>query len=169
MISAVILTKNEEKNIEACLDSVSWCDEKIVIDDHSTDKTVELAKKKGAKVFNRIMANNFSDQRNFGLEKAQGDWILFIDADERVSSPLWYEIMQHTSESRGDYNGYYIKRQDTIWGKILKHGEVGNIVILRLAKKGVGKWEGKVHEVWKVQGKTQLLKNSLDHYPHPTV
>src|SRR5579862_3720199 len=99
MISAVILTKNEEKNIEACLDSVSWCDEKIVIDDHSTDKTVDLAKKKDAKVYIRTMYNNFSDQRNYGLEKAKGDWILFIDADERVSSALWYEIMAHTNES----------------------------------------------------------------------
>src|ERR1700722_13133913 len=99
MISAVILTKNEEKNIGACLDSTSWCDEKIVIDDHSTDKTVEIAKKRGATVISHSMQNDFSGQRNFGLEKAKGDWVFFIDADERVSSALWYEIMQHTSES----------------------------------------------------------------------
>src|SRR5581483_6231991 len=99
MISAVILTKNEEKNIGACLDSVSWCDERIVIDDHSRDKTVDIAKEKGATVFTRLMENDFSGQRNFGLQKAQGEWVFFIDADERVSSALWYEIMQHTSES----------------------------------------------------------------------
>jgi glycosyltransferase involved in cell wall biosynthesis len=169
MISVIILTKNEEKNIEACLESLSWCDEKIIIDDHSTDKTVEIAKDKGARVFSRLMADNFSDQRNYGLEKAQGDWILFIDADERVSSALWYEIMQHSSESFDDCNGYYVKRQDTIWGKTLKHGEVGNIILLRLAKKGTGKWVGKVHEQWKVKGKIKLLKNPLDHFPHQTV
>jgi len=169
MISVIILTKNEENNIAACLDGLAWCDEKIVIDDHSSDKTVEIAKKKGAIIFTRTMGNDFSDQRNFGLEKAKGDWILFIDADERVSSALWYEIMQHTSDSIDDSTGYYIKRQDTIWGKTLKYGEVGNIVLLRLAKKGVGKWEGKVHEQWKIHGKSQLLKNPLDHYPHPTV
>ncbi len=169
MISVIILTKNEESNIAACLNSVSWCDEKIVIDDQSTDNTVEIAKNKGAKVFSRTMGNNFSDQRNYGLEKAQGDWILFIDADERVSSALWYEIMQHTSEAIDDCIGYYIKRQDTMWGRTLKHGEVGNIVLLRLAKKNTGKWEGSVHEQWKVRGKTKLLKNSLDHFPHPTV
>jgi glycosyltransferase involved in cell wall biosynthesis len=169
MISVIIITKNEENNISACLDSVSWSDEKIVIDDHSTDKTVEIARKKGAKVYVRTMGNDFSDQRNYGIEKAQGDWIFFIDADERVSSALWYEIMQHTSESIDDCNGFFIKRQDTMWGRILKHGEVGNIVILRLAKKGTGKWEGKVHEKWKIHGKTQLLKNPLDHFPHPTV
>jgi glycosyltransferase involved in cell wall biosynthesis len=169
MISAVILTKNEEKNIGACLDSVSWCDEKIVIDDHSVDKTVDIAKKKGAKVFTRSMYGDFSEQRNFGLEKAHGDWIFFIDADERVSSPLWYEIMSHTSESIDDTAGFSIKRLDTMWGKALKHGETGNVTLLRLAKKGIGKWEGQVHERWIVRGKTQVLKNPLDHFPHSTV
>ncbi|HSX09757.1 MAG TPA: glycosyltransferase family 2 protein [Candidatus Saccharimonadales bacterium] len=169
MISAVILTKNEESNIEACLDSISWCDEKIVIDDHSTDKTVELAKKKGAKVYSRLMGNNFADQRNYGLSKTKGDWIFFIDADERVSSALWYEIMAHTSESIEDFSGFYIKRQDTMWGKVLQHGELGNIKLLRLARKNVGKWEGLVHEQWIVKGKTDTLKNSLDHYPHQTI
>lgn len=169
MISVIVLTKNEEKNIEACLDSVAWCDEKIVIDDHSSDKTVDLAKKKGAKVFSRLMENDFADQRNYGLEKATGDWILFIDADERVSSALWYEIMAHTSESIEEYAGFYIKRQDTMWGKVLKYGETGKITLLRLAKKGSGKWEGTVHERWNIRGKTAVLKNSLDHFPHQTV
>jgi glycosyltransferase involved in cell wall biosynthesis len=169
MVSVVILTKNEEKNIEGCLESVAWCDEKIIIDDHSIDKTVDIAKKKGAKVLSHAMHNDFSEQRNYGLSKASGDWVLFIDADERVSSALWYEIMQHTSESLDDYAGFYIKRLDTMWGKVLRHGETGNIVLLRLAKKNTGKWEGKVHEQWKIQGKTLLLKNPLDHYPHPAV
>ncbi|HEY4876694.1 MAG TPA: glycosyltransferase family 2 protein [Puia sp.] len=169
MISAIILTKNEEKNIEDCLDSISWCDEKIIIDDHSSDKTVEIANKKNAKVYTRSMYNNFSDQRNYGLEKAKGDWIFFIDADERVSSALWYEIMAHTSEAIEEYTGFYIKRQDTMWGKVLKHGETGNISLLRLAKKGYGEWEGSVHERWNIKGKTAILKNSLDHFPHQTI
>ncbi|HWY80268.1 MAG TPA: glycosyltransferase family 2 protein [Candidatus Sulfotelmatobacter sp.] len=169
MISAIVLTKNEEKNIEACLESIAWCDERIVIDDHSDDKTVEIAKRKGAKVFSRFLQQDFADQRNYGLEKANGDWVLFVDADERISSALWYEIMQHTSESFEDYSGFYIKRQDTMWGKILRYGETGNIMLLRLAKKGVGKWEGKVHEKWKVSGKTIVLINALDHFPHTTV
>ena len=169
MISAIILTKNEEKNIEDCLNSISWCDEKIVIDDHSSDKTTEIAKKKGAKVFQRLMENDFADQRNYGLEKAKGDWILFIDADERVSNALWYEIMAHTSEAIEECVGFYIKRQDTMWGKVLKHGETGNISLLRLAKKGSGEWEGTVHERWNIKGKTTTLRNSLDHFPHQTI
>jgi len=169
MISAIILTRNEEKNIGDCLDSISWCDEKIVIDDHSSDRTVEIAKKKGALVFPRLMENDFADQRNYGLKKAQGDWILFIDADERVSSALWYEIMAHTSEAIEECVGFYIKRQDMMWGKVLKHGETGNISLLRLARKGSGKWEGPVHERWNIKGKTAILKNSLDHFPHQTI
>jgi glycosyltransferase involved in cell wall biosynthesis len=169
MISAIILTKNEEKNIGACLDSVSWCDERLVIDDHSRDKTIDIAKKKGARVISHAMYEDFSEQRNFGLEKAQGDWVFFIDADERVSNALWYEIMSHTSESIDDTSGFYVKRQDTMWGKVLKHGETGNVILLRLARKGAGRWEGRVHERWNVKGKTQVLKNPLDHFPHTTV
>lgn len=169
MISAIILTKNEEKNIEACLDSLSWCDERIVIDDYSSDKTVELAKKKEAKVFSHSLQNDFSEQRNFGLSKAKGDWVLFVDADERVSSALWYEIMQHTNESLEEFSGFYIRRLDTMWGKQLRYGETGNIKLLRLAKKGAGKWEGQVHEVWKIHGRTETLQNHLDHKPHPSV
>ncbi|MGI8419342.1 MAG: glycosyltransferase family 2 protein [Candidatus Levyibacteriota bacterium] len=169
MISAIVLTRNEEKNIEACLDSLSWCDERIVIDDYSEDKTVDIAKKKGAKVFHHTLQNDFAQQRNFALTKANGDWILFVDADERVSSALWYEIMQRTNESLEYFSGFYIKRQDTMWGKLLRHGETGNITLLRLAKKDAGKWEGQVHEEWKVSGKTLTLQNYLDHYPHTTI
>ncbi len=169
MISAVVLTKNEEKNIEACLSSLSWCDEIVVIDDNSQDKTVLLAKKHGAKVYLHDMKGDFSRQRNYGLEKATSEWVLFIDADERVSAPLWYEIMEYTNNPLVSYTGYLIKRTDIMWGKELLHGEVGNIKLLRLAKKDAGMWEDPVHETWKVKGKVLTLEKSLLHYPHPTV
>lgn len=169
MISAVILTKNEEKNIERSLQSVSWCDEIIVIDDYSSDKTVEIAKKLGAKVYIRTLHQDFSAQRNFGLEKAKGDWVLFIDADEKIPSPLWYEIMSYTNNPFNEFTGFYIKRIDTMWGRELKYGETGNIKLLRLAKKGAGEWQGQVHETWKIKGKIITLNNALLHYPHETV
>jgi glycosyltransferase involved in cell wall biosynthesis len=169
MISAVILTKNEEKNILNCVESVSWCDEVLVIDDQSTDKTVDLVKNTKAKVFIHPKENDFAKQRNFGLEKAKGDWVLFVDADERVSSALWYEIMQHVNASIEGYSGFYIRRNDIVWEKELKYGETGNIKFLRLAKKGTGEWTGKVHEVWDIKGSTMQLNNPLEHYPHTTV
>lgn len=169
MISAVILTKNEEGNIADCLESLKWCDEIIVIDDNSEDETSELAKKMGASVYLHSLNNDFSQQRNFGLSKAKNDWVLFVDADERVTEALASEIKNQILKIKNNYNGFYIKRKDFIWGRELKHGETGNIKLLRLAKKGAGKWEGKVHEEWKVQGKIGQLNNPLLHYSHQSM
>lgn len=169
MLSVVILTKNEEKNIADCLTSVSWCEEKIIIDDNSIDNTVDIAKKHGAIVYSHSLNNDFAQQRNFGLEKVHGEWVLFIDADERVSAPLWYEIMQLTNAADQLFTGFYIKRLDTMWGKQLHYGENSSLRLLRLAKKNSGKWHGNVHETWDIKGKTLVLQNHLDHYPHQSV
>lgn len=169
MISAVVLTHNEEKNIQSCLSTIKWCDEIIVVDDESTDKTSDIARKFGATVFIRALNGNFSEQRNFGLTKAKGDWIFFVDADERVSEALWFEIMQHTNSLISNYSGFFLKRRDVIWGHELAYGETGNIKLLRLAKKDAGEWEGAVHEVWKINGNTASLNNPLMHYPHVNV
>lgn len=178
MISAVVLTKNEEDNIVDCLESVSWCDEIVVVDDNSIDRTIELARKLGATVYTRELQDNFSDQRNFGLEKARGDWVFFVDADERVPTSLREEIkykiasIRQAQDKNSKYkgiNGYYIQRRDFLWGKRLDHGETGDIMFLRLAKKDSGVWEGNVHEEWIVEGKVDELESELVHYPHQSV
>lgn len=168
MLSAVILTKNEEKNITACLENLSLCDEVIVVDDNSTDKTVELGKKLGAKVFTHSLDNNFAVQRNFGLSKANGEWVLFIDGDERVSSALADE-MTNDKLQMSNVDAYSVRRQDHMWGEKLTHGDVKNFKEVRLARKSVGKWKRKVHEYWDIKGKVGELKNPLLHYPHPTL
>lgn len=171
-ITVVILTKSEKHNILECLKSVFWCDEIIVIDDNSSDKTLELVKEfkhKDLKVSTHPLENDFSKQRNFGLEKAKGEWVLFVDADERVSESLSSEIKNQKSKAKNNFDGFYLKRTDYMWGKELKHGETGNIKLLRLAKKGSGVWEGKVHEEWKVKGDVGELKNYLVHYPHKSL
>jgi len=91
-LSAIILTSNEEKNIADCIRSLTFADEVIVIDDCSVDATVALAKKMGAKVVTRKL-DDFASQRNYGLSVATGDWVLFVDADERVSKNLRNEIV----------------------------------------------------------------------------
>lgn len=91
VLSVIILANNEEKTIEGCLKSVRFADEIVVIDDYSTDKTVEIAKKYGAIVFQRKL-DDFASQRNFGLLKASGTCKFFIDADERISNALRREI-----------------------------------------------------------------------------
>lgn len=164
MISAIVLTKNEEKNIKECLCGLKWCDETIIIDDNSSDKTVEIVKKEGAKVFLRQLDEDFGEQRNFALKKANFDWVLFVDGDERVSQELADEI-QKAMKLPG-ISGFYFKRTDNFLGKWLKHGEVGHVRLLRLARRGSGEWQRKVDEVWHVSGKTKILRNPLYHYSH---
>lgn len=172
MISVVILTKNEEKNIKRCLESVKWCDEIIIIDDNSSDETVQIAKKYKTTIYTRNLNNDFSAQRNFGIFKAKNEWILFVDGDETVSDALAYEIanaIQLKDQNLRNFDGFYIRRSDFIWGKQLKYGETGNIMLLRLAKKGPGLWEGKTHERWKINGRVGKLVNPLLHFPHKTL
>lgn len=168
-LSAVILTKNEEKNIADCIKSLSWCDEIVIIDDNSSDKTVRIAQDKGVKTYVHSLHNDFSAQRNFGLNKAVNSWVLFLDADERIPLSLQYEIAQLINDPMNTVNGYFIRRTDVIWGKKIKHGEAGRARFLRLGKKGAGEWKGTVHETWNIQGKTTELKNPILHYPHQSV
>lgn len=172
MISVVILTKNEEQNIEKCILSVKWCDEIIVVDDNSTDKTMEIAKKYKTRIYSHPLNNDFSSQRNFGQSHAKNEWILFVDADEIVPDALAYEIsnaIQLKDQNLRDFSGFYIKRSDFMWGKQLKYGETGNIKLLRLGKKGFGVWIGAAHEKWQIEGSIGKLTNSLLHFPHKTL
>lgn len=176
MISAVVLSKNEEDNIVDCVKSLSFCNEIIIVDDYSSDRTIEVVKKlRNPKtvIIQRSLDKDFSSQRNFGLSKTKGDWALFVDADERISDALAFEISnavhQLTDQELSKFSGFYIKRNDYMWGKQLKFGETGGIRLLRLAKKDAGEWEGKVHEKWKVKGNIGTLKNPLIHFPHKTL
>ncbi|PIV09300.1 hypothetical protein COS31_03525 [Candidatus Roizmanbacteria bacterium CG02_land_8_20_14_3_00_36_15] len=178
-ISAVILTKNEETNIERCLKTVDFCDEIVIVDDFSEDKTVEIAHKvlnaqKVYKVLQRRLNGNFSSQRNFGMEKTNGDWILFVDADETIPDELKKEIKQLLSSDpeTKDYTAYYIKRRDFFWGRELKFGEIRKARargVIRLVKRNSGYWVGNVHEEFKTIGFVTKLTNFINHYPHPTL
>ena len=108
-ISAVLITLNEEKNLRDCLDSVMWTDEIIVVDGGSVDKTVKIAEEFKGKVFYNEFVN-FSSQKNFALEKASEEWILFLDADERISEGLKAEIKDAVNSS--EFQGYYIPRKN---------------------------------------------------------
>lgn len=172
-ISAVVLSKNEEANIGPCLEGLKWCDEIVVIDDHSQDKTARLAEDfPKTKVFKRKLNDDFSSQRNYGLQKAKGEWVFFVDADERVTPALRKEIIDRLASGRGvnfRHDGFYLKRTDFFGGRQLCHGETSRVRLLRLARRNSGRWTRKVHETWQVRGKTGDLKNPLLHYPHPTI
>lgn len=166
-ISAVVLTRNAARSLEKTLASVRFCDEVIVIDDNSTDETIAIAKAKKATVYSRSVDGDFAAQRNFGLSKAKEDWILFVDSDEAVSPELAKEIRE--AIVKVDVNGFYLKRQDVLWGKPLQFGETAGVRLLRLARSAKGKWYRPVHEVWKVAGVVGTLATPLSHMPHQTV
>lgn len=165
MISAVVLTKNEEKNIAECLISLKWCEEILVIDDNSIDKTAAIARQEGARVIKKALADDFASQRNFALSQVKNAWVFFVDADERVSRELEEEIKGKIKEDKRT-EGYFFKRIDFFMGRWLKYGEIGGIKLLRLAKKGSGRWIRRVDEKWEVRGKVKWLKNPLLHYSH---
>src|SRR3989339_985927 len=172
-ISVIILTKNEERNIKKAIKSVSFCNEIIVIDDDSTDKTIELAKSEGAKVYERKSNGDFAAQRNWAMEKAIHDWILYIDADEAISIELRKEIAD--IKMNFQHSAYLIKRRDYWWSREMKYGETQkarSYGIIRMMKKGSGTWMGKVHEEFEVKSatnETHRLNGYIDHYPHPTL
>lgn len=165
-LSSIVLTKNEENSIERCLKSLAFCDEIIVVDDYSEDKTVEIAKKFKAKIFQKRLEDNFADQRNFGLSKISSDWAIFVDADEEISQDLSKEILAEIDTKY--FEGFYLKRKDYAFGRWLKYGETANVKFLRLGRSKCV-WERPVHELWKITGPVGILKNPLNHYSHHNV
>ncbi|NTU46684.1 glycosyltransferase family 2 protein [Candidatus Roizmanbacteria bacterium] len=165
-LTAVILTKNEENNIVRAVQSVQFCNKIIVLDDNSTDKTVELAKREGAQIVTHSLDNNFAQQRNYALRLVETDWVLFIDADEEVSEELRDELQTSKLE---EYSSYSIPRRDFFWHTELRHGETAkarNRGIVRLVKKDTGSWDGTVHEVFISDERHGRLTGYINHYSH---
>jgi glycosyltransferase involved in cell wall biosynthesis len=164
-LSAIVIAKNEEKKITECLDSLSWADEVIVVDTGSTDKTIDIAKKKKARVV-LSTKGSFSNWRNKGAREAKGDWLLYVDADERVTPKLKKEILS-VINCQSPITAYAIPRRNFILGKEMKHGGWWPDYVKRLFKKEkFKKWEGELHEEPCFQGKLGHLKNPLIHLKH---
>ncbi len=169
MLSVIILTKNEEQNLPRALSSVDFADEIVLIDDSSTDKTKAIAAQRKAKVYS-FSEVSFAAKREFGAEKAQGDWILHIDADEEVTPELKREIVNTVGDD--SKKAYFLRRKDFFWGGELTHGEVGRAAsrgFIRLYKKDAGHWRGAVHEEFASTGAAGRFNGFLNHYPHPTL
>lgn len=162
-ITAIILTKNAEEMIGDCIDSVKFCDEVILIDDGSTDRTLEIAKILQVKVFS-LISRNFAERRNYGAKKAKGKWLLYIDSDERVSTDLASSIKEAVPKNNEAYSAYRIQRKNFYfdrheWPYIEK--------LERLFKKSdLQEWYGELHETAKVDGEIGDLDGLLLHYTH---
>ncbi len=162
-ISGVVITKNAEEIIADCLDSLSFCEEIIIVDNKSEDRTAEIALKMGAKVFEHE-SQDFSESRNFGLKKAIGEWILYVDADERVAPSLREEIIKSTNNPINKCGGFRVKRKNFYFG----NHEWPHIERLeRLFRKDkLDGWYGALHESPKIRGEVGELEGYLLHYTH---
>jgi glycosyltransferase involved in cell wall biosynthesis len=162
-LSAIIITKNEAANIAACLDGLAFCDERIVVDSGSGDDTVRIAAAAGASVVAHEWVG-FGAQKNFALGLAQGEWVLSIDADERVSAALAAEIS--SAIGRGDADGYEIPRLSTFLGRPMRHSGWFPDHVLRLFRREKARFTGDlVHERVICDGRVARLSAVLDHHP----
>jgi glycosyltransferase involved in cell wall biosynthesis len=168
-LSAIIITHNEARRLGACLESLKpIADETIVLDDGSADETAEIARNAGARLSYRDF-DNFGAQKQAALDLATGDWVLSIDADERITPELADEILAVTRESTAA-DGYWIRRRLTYLGRPLRFGGTGSDWVLRLARRHTATFSAKViHESMLVRGRTARLGSALDHIKYASL
>ena len=172
-ISVVVNTLNEEKNLPRALSSVKdFADETVVVDMHSDDKTQDIAKKFGAKVFEHDRTGYVEPARNYAISKTTGDWILVLDADEEIAKFLADKLRQISTDSdSADY--YRLPRKNIIFGKWIKHSRWWPDLNIRFFKKGKVSWNEIIHSVPTTRGKgldlEPKVENSIIHYHYETV
>ena len=163
VLGALVLTYNEEENIEDCLESISWVDEVVVVDSYSEDDTLELASKYTDKVFKRKF-DDFASQRNFGLDRLESDWVLILDADERITDRLREQI-EGILEAPGA-EGYQVSRKNYFLGRWIKYCGWYPDYTLRLFKLEGNRYDGLVHEGVDIKGEVKKLEEPLIHYTY---
>lgn len=162
-LSAIVITKDEAAKIGACLDSLAFCDERIVVDGGSTDETVDIARAKGARVEHHDW-EGFGPQKNYALSLATGDWVLSIDADETVSPALAAEIERTIATPTAD--AYEFPRLSMFCGRAMYHSAWYPDYVLRLFRRGTARFtDDSVHERVVPQGPVARLTAHLDHTP----
>lgn len=173
-LSVVVVTKDEEANIERCLDSVKWlADEIIVVDAGSTDDTVKIALRHTGRVFIRPDPEGKEGlaelNKNFGIEQANYDWILVLDADEVVPRELKAEIRGILRQDN-DFDGYLMLRKNHFIGKWMRHGDWwGYAQNVELVRKGKGKFPPHSHQPLKVDGEVGKLEHAVIHNNHGNI
>ena len=164
-LSVIIITKNEAANIRACLESVEWADEIIVVDSGSTDDTVSICKEMGAQVQVHADWPGFGPQKNRALDYASKDWVFSIDADERVTPELRAAIEAALRNDVGTCAAYRISRRSSYCGRFMRHSGWYPDHIVRLFKRDVARFsDDLVHERLLVEGKIGQLDGKLLHY-----
>ncbi|QNI36487.1 glycosyltransferase family 2 protein [Edaphobacter albus] len=165
MISVLILTKNEQRDLPGCLESVAWSDDVHVLDSYSTDDTVKIAEAAGAKVTQRAF-DNYATHRNAGMTevKFKYPWLFLLDADERPTAELSREMQQVVLGASENVTGFRLRRRDFLFGTWLKHAQISPFYI-RLVRPERAKYTRAINEVIEVDGRVADLGYPLDHYP----
>lgn len=167
-LSVTIITANEASNIEACIRSVESASQTIVVDQFSSDGTAEIAKSLGAEVYQEEW-KGYGAQKNSALDKAREDWVLSLDADERITPLLWREI-EDIVEGERERSGFFIKRKNFFCGKWIRHSGWYPDYTLRLFRKNAGRFQERaVHEKVLINGKVGRLNHPLEHHTYGSV
>lgn len=167
-LSVTVISHNEATHIEACLRSVQWADEIVLVDQYSSDGTSEVALELGATVYQEEW-KGYGRQKNSAIDKAQGPWILSLDADERVGPELRQEI-ENLLNGEPQHQGYLIPRKNFFAKRWIRHGGWYPDYNLRLFLKGAGWFQDRmVHESVIVEGATGRLRNALEHYTYASI
>ncbi len=161
-LSVVIIARNETAKIRRCLESVAWADELIVVDSMSADATREICREFTSKVYLREF-DTFDRQKNFGLERAGGQWILSVDADEVVSPALSEELRATLARDGKGYDGFVLRRENYLCGHPIRYAW-GRDALVRLVRNGRGRFRGEVHEKLEVEGRVGELTQPLLHF-----
>jgi len=161
-LTAIVPTLNEEENIQDCLASLDWADRRVVFDCYSSDGTVEVAQKTGAQVLQHPF-EDYAQFHNAAMEQVGGEWILFVDADERATPELAAEILSTIAEN-GDEVLWWIPRHNYIFGRLTKGAGWYPDYQARLLRRGYVHWERPVHEIAVADGLEGYLKNPLIHH-----
>ncbi|MBI4552406.1 MAG: glycosyltransferase family 2 protein [Candidatus Latescibacteria bacterium] len=168
-LSAIIIARNEEAQIGACLDSVQWVDEVVVVDSGSTDRTVEWARARATKVIQTTW-EGYVNTKVRAVDETSGDWVLWVDADERVTPELAAEIQAVLRHAGDEYRGFYIARKAIFLGRWMKHCGWYPGYVCRLFRKDAARFDGAlVHESVVVDGRIGYLKEPLIHYTDTTL
>jgi glycosyltransferase involved in cell wall biosynthesis len=168
-ISATVITKNEEANIERCLLSLDFADEIVVVDSESTDRTVEMARKHTS----RVLVNKWPghiQQKNYAIEQTSNQWVLSLDADEEITPGLRQEILELRSRSFDGRDGFYLPRRSIFMGRWIQHCGWYPDYHLRLFDKSKGRFGGvNPHDKVVLKGRTACFKNPIKHYTYPSL
>jgi len=164
-ISIYVLTFNNERTIERCLNSLQWADELVIVDSYSTDATLEICRRYTDRVYQRKWTNH-QDQYQYAADLTTNHWVMFVDADEEVPPELAREIREALETNDRRWNGYIVHRRTFYLGRWIKYGGWYPDYEIRVYDRSKGMWGGGLHAKVKVNGKVKTLQNYYLHYTY---